>query len=386
MSPKFWLCGLLCAALPAVSQAAPTMNSLPVAPSYLGFVAADNAGTLDMATSNATRDKLGRPMSIITHGEKREREIKNGYVTLFATWAQTTLRVPLGWYSVESKENVDESLVFSPGQTVQIVARAPVDNHEFQFDRDAFAKFKKNSVEQTRARLKKMGLTANTIERLDLPGDAFAVRALKATDKTGKKFSYLEHFAQRADKAERDTFWAKVDSKEPLSPLQVPLSMSLLAPTDKFEKYLPLFGLMVRDAGLNWTREESYSPAEFLAHTPYAAQFTDVADEVVALLKAGDVAGFQKRFPEAYEGANAKQIAQRLKTVTVPFFKKMPDKIERERYTVARDHDPIEPFLQVTFARDFKLAEDNFPTYVIVMKRVGGKIELVGIGTTDDPE
>ena len=383
MFAKFLSIALLCALLANSSHAAP-MNSIPVAPSYRGFVAADNADTLDMGVQSATREKLGSPMSIITHGQKREREMKNGYVTLFATGAQTTLRVPLGWYAVESKD-IDKSLVFSPGQSVKIVARSPVDNYQFQFDRDAFNKFKKKSVEQTRAHLKEMGLTAGPIEMLELPGDAFAVRALKATDKQGAKFSYFEHFAQRASKAERDNYWTKVAAKEPLSPLQHPLAMSLLAPADKFEKYLPLFGLMVRDAGINWTREDSYSPDEFRAQVSQSAEFDAVAAQAVALLKAGDVAGFQKRFPEAYAGNDPKKVAQHLKTVVAPFFQKMPATIERERYTVARDRDPIDQFFQVTMVRDFKLSDENFPSYVIVMQRVGNKVALTGIGTTDDP-
>ena len=383
MSPKFALIALTLGAAPVISHAAP-MNTIPVASSYLGFVAADNAGTLDMGAESATRAKLGSPMSIITHGAKREREMKNGYVTLFATGAQTTLRVPLGWYAVESKD-IDKSLVFSPGQSVKIVARSPVDNYQFQFDRDAFNKLKQKSVAQTRVRLQEMGLKAGSIEMMELPGDAFAIRALGATDKKGAKFSYLEHFAQRADKAERDNYWAKVAAKEPLSPLQHPLAMSLLAPADKFEQYVPLFGLMVRDAGINWTREDSYTPAEFRANVSQSAEFDAVAAEAIALLKAGDVAGFQKRFPEAYEGNDPKKVAEHLKTVVAPFFQKMPAVIERERYTVARDRDPVDQFFQVTLVRDFKLSDENFPSYVIVMEKVGNKVALTGIGTTDDP-
>ena len=384
MFSKFVIVAAVCA-LPAMSSHAAPMNMLPVAPSYLGFVGAKNANTLDMGVENATRDQLGRPMSIITHGAKRERELKNGYVTLFATWAQTTLRVPLGWYSVESKENVDESLVFSPGQTIKIVARSPIETFEFQNDRNAFSKLKQKSVGQTRARLQKLGLKVGAVEMMDLPNDAFAVRVKKATDKAGAAFSYIEHFEQRASKAERDEHWAKVAAKEPLSPLQLPLSMSLLTPADQFEKYLPLFGLMVRDEGINWTREELYTPDEFRAKVAFANEFDAVAAEAVALLKAGDVAGFQQRFPEAFAGNDPKQIAELLQTVTVPFFKKMPAKIERESYTVARDKDPVDQFFQVTLGRDFKVSDENFPSYVFVMKRVGNKIALTGVGTTDDP-
>lgn len=382
---KTLLLALGCAFFATSSHGAPTMQKIPVAPSYLAFVGADNTATFDGDAHEKQRAKLGRPMSIITHGDEREREMKNCYVTVFATWAQTTLRVPLGWYAVESRENVDESLIFSPGQSIQIMARSAVENQPFQSDPKAFEKLKAESVGQTRARLQKMGLKPGPIERFDLPGEAFAVRVPTATDKSGHKFSYLERFSQRSPKALRDEFWRTMDTGKGMSPLQLPLGLSLLAPADKFEKYLPLFGLMVRDEGLNWTIEDSFSPAEFLAQVPDAQAFNAVADEAVALLKAGDIAGFQQRFPEAYEGADPKQIAQQLETITAPFFEKMPAKIERENYSVARDRDPVEQFFQVTLARDFKLSEENYPSYVIVMKRVNGKIQVIGIGTTDDP-
>ena len=371
-------------ALATSSHAAPVMQKIPVAPSYLPFVGSDNTATLDGDAFQKQRDKLGGLMSIITHGAAREREMKQGYVTLFATWAQTTLRVPLGWYAVESNQNVDESLVFSPGLTVKIAARAAVENQKFQSDRNAFAELKSASVGQTRVRLQKMGLTAGPIERLDLDGESFAVRVPAATDKAGHTFSYIERFSQRSPKAERDEFWRTMGTGKPMSPLQLPLAMSLLAPADKFEKYLPLFGLMARDEGLNWAREFSFSPAEFRAQVPDAAQFNAVADEAVALVKAGDAAVFQKRFPEAFEGEDKAQVANYLTTIAAPFFAKLPAKTERENISVVRDRDPATP-LRATIRRDFKISETNFPSYVVALESVNGKIQLLGVATTDDP-
>ena len=371
-------------ALAPCSHAAPAMQDIPVAPSYLPYVGADNSATFDGDAYEKQRDKLGSPMSILTHGAQREREMKNGYVTVFATWAQTTLRVPLGWYAVESNENVDESLIFSPGQTVKIVARAAIENQKFQSDRNAFEKLKIESVGQTRARLQKMGLTAGPIERFDWPGEAFAVSVPRATDKAGHTFSYIERFSQRSPQSERDEFWRAMGTGKAMSPLQLPLGLSLLAPTDKFEKYLPLFGLMARDEGLNWAREFSLSTAEFKAQVPDAAKFNAVADEAIALIQAGDAAAFQKRFPTAFEGQSASQTAKYLTTIATPFFAKLPAKIERENISVVRERDPATP-LRATIRRDFKLGENNFPSYVVAMESVGGKIELLGVATTDDP-
>ncbi len=366
-------------------QAAPAMPNLPVAPSYLGFVGSADTATFDGDAFQKQREKLGSPMSIITYGEARAREMRKGYVTVFATWAQTTLRVPLGWYAVESNENVDESLVFSPGQTVQIVARAAIENSAYQADRDEFAKIKAKSVEQTRARLQKMGLKAATIERTDAPdGESFVVSAAKATDKAGRPFSYLERFSQRSNKAERDAYWAKRAKGEPLSSLQLPLAMSLLAPSDKFEKYLPLFGLMARDEGLNWATENSLSSAEFAAQTPHAAQFEQVAAEAVALLAKGDAAAFQARFPEAFAGQSKAEITRYLTQIAVPFFATLPAATMRESVTVTRDRDPIEPLLRATIRRDFEVGKENFPSYVVAMERINGKIQLLGVATTSD--
>ena len=389
MFPKIALLAFVCLLPVASSHAAPVpefaMSKIPVASSYLPFVGSDNTATLDGDAYQKQRDKLGSPMSILSHGEQREREMKNGYVTLFATWAQTTLRVPLGWYAVESNENVDESLVFSPGQTVKIVGRAAVENQKFQSDKNAFAQLKTASIEQTRVRLQKMGLTAGPIERIDLDDESFAVRVDKVTGKAGGKFSYIERFSQRSPKAERDEFWATMNSGKPMSPLQLPLGLSMLAPADKFEKYLPLFGLMARDEGLNWTRESWLPLDEFLAKTPDAARFIAVADEAVSLLKAGDVEGFNRRFPEAFEGNPKAEIARHLREVVTPFLNTLPAKVMRTNINVARNRDPIAPFFQVTLSRDFEIAKDNYPTYVIVMEKVGNDIKLTGIGTTDDP-
>ena len=378
-------CALLAPCSHAAPVLAPAMPTIPVAPSYLGFAAANNLDTLNTATPDATRDQLGTPMSLFFNGTpKLESETKNGYATLFATWAQTTLRVPLGWYAVDSNENVDESLIFSPDQTVKIVARAAMENQAFQSERDAFAKLEKVGVPQTRVRLEKMGYTVGPIEKIELSGEAFAIRAPQMTDKAGRKFSYIEQFSQRATKESRDDFWRKMDAGQPLSPLQLPLSLSLLAPADKFDKYLPLLGLMARDEGLNWSLEQSLSPAEFVAKVQGAAQFNALADEAVALLKAGDVAAFQARFPLAFEGESKAATADYLTKTVVPFFAKLPTTIEREQVTVISDRDPLEPALRATIERKFKLSDENFPSYIVAMDRVGGKIQLLGVATTDD--
>ena len=362
------------------------MHNIPVGPSYLAYVGSDNTDTFSTAKPSSTRDKLGSPMTMLFHGERLDGEIKKGYATLFATWAQTTLRVPLGWYAVESKENVDESLIFSPGQSIQIVARAAVENQKFQSDRNAFSQLKAASVSQTRARLQKMGLTAGPIERVDLDAETFAVRAPKIIDKLGHTFSYLERFSQRTPKATRDKFWATLGKNQPMSPMQLPLALSLLAPADKFEKYAGLLGLMARDEGLNWATEESMPLDEFDSQVPNAARFIKVADEAVGLLKAGDYAGFNKRFPEAFEGVAKPELERHMREVVTPFLNKLPEKVMRTNVNVVRDHDPAMPLFRVTLARDFELAKDNYPTYVVVMDKVGNDIQLLATGTTDDPD
>ena len=92
---------------------------------------------------------MGLTMTIMTNGDKRAQEIKRGYVTMFATWAQTTLRVPLGWFAFEDKDNTEDSIVQSPDKTVRIVARAAVSSEEWQKERNAFENLKKNAVAQT---------------------------------------------------------------------------------------------------------------------------------------------------------------------------------------------------------------------------------------------
>lgn len=385
MSPKIALLALICALPATSSHAAPAMQKILVGPSYLVYISSGNLDTLSMEKPDSRREKLGSPMSILFNGERLKREQTNGYATMFATWAQTTLRVPLGWYAVESNENVEESLVFSPGLNVAVVARAAIENQQFQSDRNAFAKLKAASVEQTRIRLQNLGFKPGPIERFDLADGSFAVRAPQMHDRDGEAFSYIELFSQRATKAERDAFWAKVAAKQPVAPLPLPLALSLRTTPAKLDKYVGLLGLMARDEGLNWAREFSFSPTEFNAQAPDADKFNAVADEAVALIRAGDAAAFAKRFPEAFEGQSATQTAKYLTQIAKPFFAKLPAKIEREQITVVRDRDPKTPLYRVTIRRDFKLSEQNFPTYVVAMERINGRIQLLGVATTDDP-
>ena len=378
----------LCASV-VRAQTAPTNYVLPVASSYLGFVASDNTDTLDSSKRNPTRDKLGRPMDIHSVSEALERETKNGYATMFAASASTTLRVPLGWFGVDYGKNEDESLVFSPGLSIQIVAREAMKELEFNTDRDAFAKLRKRSVTQTRARLEAQGLSVGPIERTDFPDGAFAVRALEITDKAKHTFSYIEHFSQRATPTERDDWWAKRALNDPflnLPILPLPISMSMFSPADKFEKYLPLFGLMVRDQGLKWKKTEQHlTPDEFWARTPDAARFNAVADEAVALLKSDDIKAFRARFPTAFEEVQEQEIEPYLHRVMVPRLKNLVGKTARVEVTVESDRDPRVPLFRVTIGRYFELDEGDNAAYFVTLERVGGAIELGDIRVVDIP-
>lgn len=381
---KFLLCLTLCS-LAAHANAAPTMISIPVSSSYNSFAAARDTASIDGVQGQAAREKAGFPMQIISSRPKREREIKNGYVTLFATWAQTSLRVPLGWSAFDSRSNIEESIVLSPGKTVRIVARAALEQPEVAKHRDAFEQLKPKVVAQTRARLQKLGLKADTIELLDAPNGDFVVRAKNVRDAKGKSFDYIEHFAQRSTSAERKIWWAKYDRKEPLSPFPMPQAMSLLAPTQSFDKHLPLLGLMLRDRGLNWSRTESLSPAEFEARSPEAKKLTQVADEAIALLRDGRVEEFLTRFPESFDGQTRAQTEKYLREKFVPFVKRLPATPTHSHIDLLSDADPQEPLFRATFVRKFTVGKTG-PTYIVALERDGKKVWMLGVATSDDPE
>lgn len=381
---KTFLPILVCTAFVQIAHAAPPMFSFPATSSYNSFAASRDTTSIDGEQGRAAREKSGFPMSIISSGPKREREIKQGYVTVFATWAQTSLRVPLGWSAFDSRENIEDSIVLSPGKTVRIVARSAMEQQEASSNRNAFEQLKPKVVAQTRAKLAAQGFKIGEIELLDAPNGAFVVRALNLQNASGE-FGFVEHFAQRSTKAERELFWATLDQNKPLSPLPIPHAMSLLAPMKSFDKHLGLLGLMIRDRGLNWSREESLSPAEFEARSPEAKRLTQVADEAIALLRENRVEEFLTRFPEAFEGQTRAQTEKYLRESFVPFLKRLPATPTSSHVAFVSDRDPQEPFFRATFVRQFTVGETG-PTYVVAMELVGKKVQMLGVATSDDPE
>ena len=215
----------------------------------------------------------------------------------------------------------------------------------------------------------------------EIADEGFTVRADEVKDANGKSWSYFELFAQRAAPATRDEWWDKYARGEALSSLPEPLAMSLLAPKESFEKYLGLFGLMVRDEGLNWAREEFLTEEEFAARVPDSAKIVEMADEAVALLKAGDIKAYRARFPEADEDVapEAKQkYLQDLSTV----LKMLPPTPESTSIKLVSDADPETPLFRVSFARDFLVGK--LPLYYIVaIERAakGEKLSLLGVAT-----
>ena len=381
MNMKILLGLLLSLAIVPRVEAAPEMAKIPVGNSYLDYSAADDTATLDGEKFEAEREKLGLTMTIMTNGEQRAQEIERGYVTMFATWAQTTLRVPLGWFAFEAKDNTDESLVLLPDKTVRIVARAAVSSESWQKERDAFDKLKKNAVEQTRQRLQAQKLTPVKLELMDISEQEFVVRADDVKDAQGKNWSYLERFSQRSTPQERAQWWAKYDRGEALGSLAQPLAMSLLASKTEFEKYLGLFGLMVRDEGLNWVKEELLTPEEFAARVPDAERFVKLADDAVALFKAGDVQALQARFPTAFEGTPLDGLEPYFQDAAA-VLKLLPPKPTRTAITLATDRDPENPLFRVTFVRYFEM-ENIFPSYAVAMEKdsKSGELSLLGVGT-----
>ena len=170
-----------------------------------------------------------------------------------------------------------------------------------------------------------------------------------------------------------------------MSSLPIPQALSLLAPTASFDKHLGLFGLMLRDRGLNWIREESLSPQEFEARSPEAKRFTQVADEAVKVLLAGRVEEFLARFPEAFEGQTRAQTENYLRTGLIPFLKRLPAKATHSHVDLKSDADPQDPFFRPTFVRQYTV-DTTGPTYVVALERVEGKVRMLGIATSDDPE
>ena len=214
---------------------------------------------------------------------------------------------------------------------------------------------------------------------MDISDQEFVVRADEVKDAQGKSWSYFELFAQRATSKERAEWWAKYDRGEALSSLPQPLAMSLLAPQAEFEKYLGLFGLMVRDEGLNWAREEVLTPEEFAVRAPDAERFVNLADEAVTLFKAGDLKAFQARFPSAFEGAPQEELQ--------PYFqdgaavlKLLPP--TRTIVTLTTDNDPETLLFRVNFVRDFEM-DGVFPSYAVAIEKDSKSeaLSLLGVGT-----
>ncbi len=374
------------------SHAGPTPFVLPLGTSYKSY-AEGNTETLGQPKD--LEKTVSRGLEILSVHEdglkpesqkKRIREISRGYLTVSASRAETTLRVPLGWYAFESPDDPYKDVVISPGQTIRITARAKHYTREMLDKRNGFENFTNPTLAlaQTRLRLKNQGFEIGPMELLELPDEKFVLRALHMT-KGGKAFSYLERFDPRATTGQRARWWREHDARvkarqgerfsdEPLPP---PISLSLLAPTASFEKYLGLFGLMVRDTGLNWPSSERLTLEGFLELGPDAVRSVELVDEAVALIKAGDVETFVARLPK-----NARldidwerKDAQR----AVPILRALPDNLPQTDVLLFTERDPEDPVFEASIERRFG-SDKTYPHYIVNVRKIDGVLKVTGIG------
>ena len=87
---------------PSRIEAAPAKFVLPVGSSYKNYAVAKNATSLETPGQFENRP-FQNAMQFYSEGERRQREIKSGYLTMLMLQSesnmQTTLRVPLGWFT-----------------------------------------------------------------------------------------------------------------------------------------------------------------------------------------------------------------------------------------------------------------------------------------------
>ena len=356
---------------------------LPVGTSYKDFATADVAATM---SSQAFKERQGNLSDYLPEDYDKDtrlhREIENGYLTLWAESQQTTLRVPLGWSAVFAKDE-SEILIISPDERAKIIVRLEPDADAFEttfdnpkrLDAEEIEKIKRSRkllYRVTEWRLKKLGLELHEMSRGVWQNGDFQVDATDATDEGGRLFSYVERITRRGTPSERAFYRKKPKKEETIDSLPVPLSLALLTPADEFEKYLPLFEMILRDAGLKWGRTRIYPPKEFAEKVPESARFLALEMEAIAIARTGDDVAFQARFPNSFAEAE-------------PFFKELPKTPTRTEISVSRDRDPVEPFLQIDIVRHFKVGK-KFMAYDIKMELNNDKVELLGIFTTDDPD
>ena len=370
--------------LVAGARADEAKYALPVGTSYKAYATAATTQSLDGDVDKVRREKLGSSLSVLAQKQTLAREIEGGYATVYAYGAQTTLRVPLGWFAVDSKTSPVDSLVFSPDLSVKFVAREALNRDKIPRRPDEFERIKKTAIVQTQARLKAGGFKVGVVTLIEGQNQSFVVSAPLLVATSGRIFDYVERFAQRSSPSERADYWANFASDELIVPPLPPISISLLAPHDKFERHLPLLGLMVRDTGLLWRHIEAFSSRRFEAEFSNATQILRVAEEATTLLKAGDAKALRARFPRAFEDSTPAEIQAYLKQEIVPFLKRLPNEVTRTEIVVATDKASLSPLLEVFVERYFD-AKDH-PSYVISMKRVGNKIEFLGAGILTDAD
>ena len=333
---------------------------------------------------------------------RRKREIANGYLTMDAGFGDTSLRVPLGWafastFSVGGVVNAgDSDRMILAAQKVLITSRSDEMSPVQLKSASGFEAFKKTRIVQAQARLKAQGFAVGPLELLDLPGEAFAVRALQLT-KAGASYSWIEVHQSRSTPAERVAYRMELGKPKTfvdVTPPQQPLALSLLAPAKVYPKYLGLLGLMLRDAGINATRVEVMTLEQFKARTGTAAEFVQLAERTVTQLKAGEVEDYaaqvapamaelgQQMFgseddkpltPAEIIQARRRLAADTLQK-TVPALQradKIPSVME---ILLVSNCDPIDPIYNVIW--NVNAIKDGTPLYQIRMNLVQGKPAL----------
>ncbi len=214
----------------------------------LAFSNDDSSFDPENVKNKANRENgLGLTPKVLEKGD--------GFVKVYADSAQTTLKIPFGWYGMDTGQ---KTLFYSPDGQISL-SLSSVDGGGADF-----LSLKKQVIEE----YKGYESSGAQIENTDLPDGSFLSKAL-GVNQNGEKLSMVSVYTPNPQNSQY--YW----------------KLLMSAPTGEFEKYYDLIGLILRDREIK-QNEKADSMESYLDTEEDTAEYGTFADKVIAELGKGN--------------------------------------------------------------------------------------------------
>jgi hypothetical protein len=238
--------------------------------------------------------------------------ICNGFVKLYSESAQTVLYMPFGW---EATETGKDTRFWAPDERTRIILHFANDPGLIQTNINS-SQFTSANIQATidEARRTAAKIGAKQFQQILIDNSNIAFKILDVPTQSGAKNSLMQIITFNEVKPD------------------FPMSISLTAPSDQFDKYSRLMGLILRDREIKWTtgdesfeqfldmRKEAGSPflQEDSLDTQNSSTFYQFAKEAIQELAKGNEERFMKLISST--GVGAGKWKQYVREALIPFF------------------------------------------------------------------